>query len=943
MPDPVLTSAPEPTPTTRVVDRQGRVFEGDGAQVASLLEQRDPTGAALFELDTPERAEERRLQREYGGRSVEAGLVGAARGATMGLSDVALAPVLGEERLREVGERNAVAAGVGEVGGALAPLLFSGGGTGLARAGLEGAALATEGARGTSALGAVLRGVSAPSRFVARAAEGAEALVGSGLAARGTAGLGRRALTRAASMGAGGAVEGAAMGLQQSITESVLGDEEMTAQSVMANVGLNALLGGAGGALFGVGVEGLATAGRGTRDVIGRAFRDATGQDLRRGVAEAWDAGARGVAGASSLVTGAEQRTIREALGPEGRELRQLIARGDDVYEEASRGITQALTEAEGATRHVSDLWGRGMKREQIRGLVSTERLAEQVQSAATHVTGIRRLAESVIGDSQRGATFEAAGVAGRARDLLRSVGAAEEMLARTVQRTDAADVSTDLFQALDELKRGIGDVQRRVERVDRGSSFLQQLRGDDGYEGIRRTLEDANLWGEGAAGAQTEVNRAFTRFLERRQTFVRDFLTDGARDTIDPFRRLPAADSARIDGFLRAAGAARNDTRAQTFREVLDAQAELAEAMGRHLDLGELAPEATAAASNARKARALFDETEDRVARVNQFRALESGTGVERALTAQAAGFVAGGPLGAAIATALASPTTLARGLGAIERAVQRVGLRMDRGVSSYVSRALDAARTASRRAAVAGSRVARRSVAMVSVGEFHEEVARVIEASAHPERTSARIAESTGEIGQAAPRVQGVLAARATAGLGFLAQRIPPAARPMDGMLPGMSARRREASSPERARFMRYVRAVNDPLSNLEVGSIPPESVEVLRELYPAIHQAVGVRFAEELASRARDGDEVPYSFRRDLGVLLGAATDPALRPAALMDYQAAVASSAQDAKALEQRRTNGGAAAPRNGRALGAIGEETGPALMTRNQRREIANGG
>lgn len=954
------TQTPTAPAPVRVVDRQGRVFEADTPEQAqALLAERDPTGAALFELDTPELAARRQQLREYGGTGgqVAAGAVGALRGATLGLSDALVAgvdEVAGTDAtstLQALREVNPTATSWSEAIGGLAPLLIPGGAgargaTAAVRGGLEGAALATEGAsltRGTGGLlRSLLRGASAPSRLVTGAAEAAEARTLAALGTEAAGSLGTRMLGRAASMGAGGAVEGAAMGLQQSITESVLGDEPLTAERLLANVGLNALLGGGAGGLFGAGVAALSGVGRGTRDVISRAFREATGQDLRRGVAEAWEAGSRVVAEGAAMTTGADRRVISEALGPDGAELRQLVARGDDLFEEASREAREAITRAEGGTRHVSDLWGRGMKRDQIRGLVSTERLADQIGVATGHVTGIRRLAEGVLADAANGATFEAAGIAGRARDLLQRVGAAEQMLAGTVRHADAADVATDLFQALDELKRGVGDVQQRIERVDPGSSFLQQLRGESGYEGIRRTLEDDALWGAGAAGAQRDVNRAFTRYLERRRAFVQNFLTDGARDTVDPFRRLPEADSARIDSFLRAAGTARNDTRAEVFRSVLDAQADLADTMARHLDLGDLAPDAVSAAENARRARSVFDALEDRVSRVNQFRALEQGTGVERALVAQAGGFVLGGPIGAAIATALASPTTLARGLGAIERAAQRVTMRIDRGVSSYVSRALDAARSASRRAARVGRAAARKVVVRSSVEEFEAEIERVVEAAAHPEQTQQRIAEATGEIGAVAPGVQAQVQQQAQRGLAFLVQRIPPSARPADALMPGIAARRREASSTERARFMRYVRAVNDPLSaldDLDGGLLPPESVEVLRELYPQLHAQMGAAFVRELASRVREGDEVPYTFRRDLGSLLGAATDPSLAPAAIADYQNVARGSAAQADAIEARQFAG--PDNRRGGDLSALGRNGND--MTRAQMRERRNGG
>jgi hypothetical protein len=933
----------------RVVRRDGQVFETTPEDAQRRLALTDPgTGQRLFTLDTPEAAAQRERVRTYGGAGgqVLSGLAGAARQATIGLSDVAAegvdalagTDITGDlQALREV---NPNATAIGEIGGALAPLLLSGGGTAAARVGAEGLALAGETRAGTSVLGSLLRGVTAPTRGVEGLASLAERGVLRTLGTEASESIARRAIGRAASMGVGGAVEGAGMGVQQSLTEYALEDEPLTAQQLLANIGLNALLGGAGGSVLGAGGSLAASGLRGSRDVISRAFREATGLDLRRGVAEAWEQGSRAVAEGASLATGADARAVRSALGPDGAEARALLARGDAVYDDATRELVPMIDDVERGYRHTADAWSSGMKPSQIRRLVSTENVVGQIDAATSIVGRARRIAQDAMSEAASGSTFEVAGIGTRARDLMRNVQAAEDILARTVTRSDAADVSTDLFTALDSLKRGIGDVQQRVESIDRGSSFLARLRGEEGYEGIRRALEDDNLWGSGAANAQREVNAAYTRFLETRRRYVREFLGHSERDVVDPFREIPRADSARLDPFVRSTGAARNDTRAQVFRDTLAAQADLVETMNRHLDLGATAGEARSAADSARKALASFEALENRVASVNQLRALEQGTGVERALVAQGAGYVLGGPLGAAIATALASPMVLARGIGAIERAAARVTQRIDRGASSFVSRALEAARRGATRAQQATTVAARRIVVRTSVEAFREEVERVIDAAARPEETQRRIAEATDEIGRFSSGVQTQMQAQAMAGISFLVSRIPPNARPADPLFPGIT-RRRDASTAERSRFMRYVRAVNDPLSvidDLEAGAMPVESVEVLRELFPLLHQQLGNALVGEIVARMRDGDEIPFTFRRDMSALMGAAADPSFQPDAIATYQRVAAVSAGQADALENRPIE----PRRNGGDVSALGRSVN-ATMTATARREQRRGG
>lgn len=942
---PSTAQAAPPTAPLRVVGQDGSVIEVTEDQARAYLGRRGPTGEQLFTLDTPEAAARRERIRTYGGAGgqIAAGAAGTARGLTAGLSDIAAegvdalagTDITGElQALREV---NPNATALGELGGSIAPLFMTGGGSGALRLGVEGATLAREGAAGTSVLGTLLRGVSAPARGIEGLAGLAERGVLRALGTEASESLAARALGRGLSLGAGGAVEGAALGVQQSLTDSALLDEPLTAQQLLANVGLNTLIGGATGGILGTGGSVIGSGLRGSREIVGRAFRDATGIDLRRGVLEAWEQGSRVIGEASSLATGADARVVANAVGPEGRELRALYNQGDQLYEQATRELVESGDAVERGFARVSEQWRSGapFKPSQIRRIISAENIGGQIDTAVRLVGNARRIAEDTIAETAARSTFEVAGVGSRAQMLLNNVQAAEAMLARTVSRGDAADAATDLFMALDNLKRGMGEVQRRVQTLDRGSAFLERLRGEEGYEGLRRALEDDGLWGTAAADAQREVNARYTTMLETRGRYVRDFLGHSERD-VNPWERLPKADSANVDRFVRSTGAAKNDTRAAVYREHLAAQAELLDTMSKHLDLGENAEVVAEASREARKAIETFNALEDRVGRVNQLRAIEQGTGVERALVAQGAGYVLGGPLGAALATALASPTVLARGLGAIERAAARVTQRIDSGAASFVTRALEAARRGASRATRLASVAGRRLVVRASVADFHDEIQRVIDAAARPEETQRRISDATSDIGRVSPGIQAQLQQQATAGIAFLVQRIPPNARPIDPLFPGI-ARRRDASDSERARFMRYARAVNDPLSvidDLEAGAMPVESVEVLRELFPLLHRQLGNALVSEITRRMRSGDDVPFTFRRDLSSLLGAAADPVFRPEAVRAYQDGALASAQQAAAMEQRQFQ-----PERGNvaALGRSADNDMTATARREQRR------
>lgn len=151
--------------------------------------------------------------------SLAAGGLGALRGASFSLSDIALdkTGLVSKEAQEKLAEYNPAESVGGEVVGIGASLLI-------------------------------------PGTPVARVAQIGTKVQGRTLAALGSVGaknLAARALAKGTAAAAGSAVEGAFYGLGQGIKEEALGDSETNGQALFANVGLGSLYGGAGGLLFG--------------------------------------------------------------------------------------------------------------------------------------------------------------------------------------------------------------------------------------------------------------------------------------------------------------------------------------------------------------------------------------------------------------------------------------------------------------------------------------------------------------------------------------------------------------------------------------------------------------------------------------------------------------------------------------------------------------------
>lgn len=865
-------------------DRDGNALEVNPGELGTVLGE----DARRFRLEQEQERAARERAAQYEDRALEAGLAGAARGATLGISDQLARAWGADETFQGLREYNEGATVTGEVLGSLLPLAAGGAG-----AAARGGSVLTRGA------GGLLRGLSAPARIAMGAGEAAEAGVG--------ALLGRGVLGSAARTAAGGAAEGALFGAGQVVTEDALGNEDLTAEQVIAGVGMGAILGGVGGGLFG-GAGALLREGAGAgaglarqgRDVIARAWTQRTGRELSPGVADLY-------ARATSLASGADQSAVRRFidLGPEGRAARDIVRRGDEVYEDGTRRLAEQLSAIEPTTRHVSDYWGTGLKRGQVARQIDASQVDAQGRAAIEALSAARSVADDITANP---GLFSGPGGAAQGRNLGRAVEARQAQIESALARAadDPTHAATELYQALDGLKRDIGRFQQRASRDPEATRMLRELY----EERFRPMLERGDLWGDGLAATQTDVNRSFTRWLTRRRDFERAFLAEGERDTVDAFRRLNEADPARIAGFLRRVGTAGNERMERTFREVLEAQQDLVETMGRHLELpDDLVAGIGANRAATRRAMQTFEEVSESASTLNQFRELQGAGGIEGSVIGTVAGAALGGPVGAVAAGALASPAQTIRVLSALDRFRVQTDQQITRSVDSYVRRLFRGATEGAERVGREASRRARRAVPPVTIAAFDGKVREYMEL-ADPETATRRLGERTEALSSDAPRTQAAMQRTAMRAADYVRAQIPFRSQRAH-LVPGRTGQTRP-SQQEMASFLRTVRAVEDPLvllSELEAGRLSRESVDAVRAVYPQIYARLVEQVQASLAEQAQEGRQVPYRDRLQLGLLLGAPTDPSLRPESIARvqsmYAAQAAASAQPPRSAASKQ--------------------------------------
>lgn len=151
-------------------------------------------------------------------------------------------------------------------------------------------------------------------------------------------------------------------------------------------------------------------------------------------------------------------------------------------------------------------------------------------------------------------------------------------------------------------------------------------------------------------------------------------------------------------------------------------------------------------------------------------------------------------------------------------------------------------------------------------------------------------RLAATTAPLQGASPTLVQRVQQQAMTGAQFLQSKVPPAAP--GSLTPQFDKDRTSAS--DKSKWLRYVRAVDDPMSvlhDMSDGKITREGVEALKTVYPLIYGQVQEEVQRSLAGLTKPLD---YAKKAQLASLLGVAPDPSFTPAFGAAVQAALASS-------------------------------------------------
>jgi len=204
--------------------------------------------------------------------------------------------------------------------------------------------------------------------------------------------------------------------------------------------------------------------------------------------------------------------------------------------------------------------------------LPTSQEMAQAQQSAAYDALSSARSAMEFLQKYHNGA--------GAARKLGRVLEELKPMFGKGSQGA-GPESARDMFIAIDKLKRGVGELLQSDDQTIRAVA-------KETYEPLRRSLEDAALWGESAAGKQMRTNEAYTKAITAEKAgFPGAFLSPSPSERItDNTRNLMVGDTSKIGGFMRGLGTDEAASKLDLFKTSVRAQADLADTLAREYEV---------------------------------------------------------------------------------------------------------------------------------------------------------------------------------------------------------------------------------------------------------------------------------------------------------------------------------------------------------------------
>lgn len=832
-------------------------------EVTIASEKEAQTFLALgYQLDTPEtRANMARQERAASPiNDAKAFAAGVARGATVGLSDLALTKTgaVAPSTLAELRADHPASTLAGEFTGIVSPL--------------GAQAIAAKAATGAGkALGGAARVLTAPGAAVTRAGEVVEAGVASVIA--------NQTAAKIAGMAARGAAESLAYNVGNNITEAALGDTELTAEKLLAHSGEAALLGGGLGFGIGAATEGAQALFAKARDAGKTAAAIASDQYAKAasGLAGVEQAEAKALLANpfDEAAAAARKEKVDKFISPQER---------NRIHTELTENLTALHDGVEEAKRFVN------VKRAQ-----ETAKLAAEIEPAAA-VDDLSKWIDRVRSTANEMNADPIMHSPAYARELLAIADDVENKLTTP----GAFESAAEIFKLADDVKKtplsDLAEFKRNMDNADRSvKKSLERVRGL--YSELKLHLENPVNYGE-AAARQQSINEAYTALLDAEKNDWRKYVM---RKTGPSSYEV---DSEKVNRILNRIGSERD-------RHMVDTLESYQAAASRFIDEAEKTAMSTDGGYSAAGMRSLIEKTQglqgeaaDKLAATSQIRAQDAfGMALKNWIKDMGLG---GGTIGRAaeIVGGVASPHTAAKMLSRVESGVLAADRVVDAAIKRFSSSGASsvaksiAARSAARRSDDYVTPIMRQRVgdeerqkketpqqATMKAIDYFASVA------ADPVTASNRAAQKFSKLDGVAPQTRDSLVRTQVRVAEFLASKAPK--NPFSAY-PGMKW---SPSDSEITKFQRYVEAASNPLAvidQMSSGFVTVESAEALKACYPKLFADIQKRFIARAPEIQRTAT---YEQRVALSRVFGVALDPTVEPGFTAFLQGSFAGASEE----------------------------------------------
>ena len=235
---------------------------------------------------------------------------------------------------------------------------------------------------------------------------------------------------------------------------------------------------------------------------------------------------------------------------------------------------------------------------------------------------------------------------------------------------------------------------------------------------------------------------------------------------------------------------------------------------------------------------------------------------------------------------------------ISAVENRAARVDLEIKRSLSDFFAKAGGA----ETRPRIRVRMFDRPGGSTSSRDEYEQRASEIAHVQTQRQLLSDHVERTTAQLAPHAPESTAALARAAQRGATFLASKLPKATPAANGVA-SFEVKKPRPNDQEVATFLRYARAVDDPMSVLEdmkAGRISREGAESLRAVYPSMFRQIQGHVMDRVAEMQAKGKPIPRARRLELGILLGIPTDWSLTPEGVQTLQDGA--KAADAKPSE-----------------------------------------